>query len=337
MIIVMAPGHSEAERQAVVDRIQMLGYKAHLIYGVERTVIAAVGHEDKSPLAAVEQMSGVEAAIPILKPFKLASAEWKKEPTVIRVGDTTIGGEAVVVIAGPGVVESEEQALEAARAVRAAGARLFRGNVYSHYMSPYESPGGEQARIDALERVRAETGLGVVTEVFSDREVDAVGEFADVVQIGARNCQNYSLLRAVGRLGKPVFLKRGMSTTIKEFLMSAEYVLSEGNPNVMLCERGIRTFASETRFSLDLNAVPAIKRQCHLPMFVDPSHGTGRRHLVAPLARAAVGAGCDGLMIEVHPHPDRAVIDGAQSLRPGEFADLMAELRKIAAAVDRTI
>lgn len=337
MIIVMAPGHTEGERQAVVDRIQMLGYKAHLIYGVERTVIAAVGHEDKSPLAAVEQMSGVEAAIPILKPFKLASAEWKKEPTLVRIGDVAIGGETVVVIAGPGVVENEQQALEAAREAKAAGARLFRGSVYSHYMSPYETAGGENAKLDVLRRVREETGLGIVTEVFSVNEVDAVAEFADVVQIGARNCQNYSLLRVVGRLGKPVFLKRGMSTTIREFLMAAEYILSEGNPNVILCERGIRTFEGATRFSLDLNIVPVVKRQSHLPIFIDPSHGTGRRKLVAPMARAAVAAGCDGLMIEMHPHPDQATLDGAQSLRPGEFAVLMADLRKIAAAVDRKL
>lgn len=337
MIIVMGPGHTDQEREAVIERIEKLGYKVHPIYGVERTVIAAVGREDKTPLASLEQMAGVESAIPILKPFKLASAEWKKEPTVFKVGDATIGGNEIVVIAGPGVVEDEQQMIEAARAAKTGGARLFRGSVFSHYMSPYETPGPVEDKIELLGQLREETGLAIVTEVFSVREVDTVAELADVIQIGARNCQNYSLLRVVGRLGKPVFLKRGMSTTIKEFLMAAEYVLSEGNPQVILCERGIRTFAGETRFTLDLNAVPAMRRQCHLPIFVDPSHGTGRRKLVAPMSRAAVAAGCDGLMIEVHPEPNRATIDGAQSLRPDEFAALMVELRRIAAAVDRKL
>ena len=337
MIIVMAPDHSEADFQAVIERIESLGYQAHVIRGVERKVIGAVGHEDKSPLAVIEQMPGVEAAIPILKPFKLASSAWKKEPTVIEVGDVRIGGEQIAVIAGPGVVESEEQAFAAARAVKAAGAQLFRGCAHSHYMSPYAEPGLEYERLALLKRVREETGLKIVTEVFSTREIDTVAEFADIVQIGARNCQNFVLLRLVGQLQKPVFLKRGMSTTVREFIMAAEYVLSEGNAQVILCERGIRTFESETHFSLDLNAIPAIKRQCHLPVFVDPSHGTGRRHLVGPMARAAVAAGCDGLMIEVHPHPDQALLDGGQSLRPTEFADLMTELRRVAAALDRKL
>jgi 3-deoxy-7-phosphoheptulonate synthase len=335
MIIVMAPGHTEAELQAVIERIQVLGYRAHIIRGVERNVIGAVGHEDKTPLAVLEQMPGVEATIPILKPFKLASSEWKKQRTTIEVGDVRIGGQEVVVIAGPGVVESEEQITTTAQAVKAAGARLLRGCVYSYYMSPYSDAEFDPQKLALLCRVREETGLKVVTEVFSAKDIEAIAESADVVQIGARNCQNFALLRLAGRLRKPVFLKRGMSTTIREFIMAAEYILSEGNLQVILCERGIRTFESETPFSLDLNAIPAIKGQCHLPVFVDPSHGTGRRNLVGAMARAAVAAGCDGLMIEVHPHPDQALIDGAQSLRPEQFADLMNDLRRVAEAVGR--
>lgn len=337
MIIVMAPGHTEEQLQAVIERIQLLGYRAHVIRGVERNVIGAVGHEDKSPLAVVEQMPGVEATIPILKPFKLASGEWKKQRTTIEIGDVRIGGEEIAVIAGPGVVESEEQVFAVAHAIKAAGVKILRGCVYSYYMSPYTKTEFAAEKLGVLEKVRAETGLKIVTEVFSTKDIEVIGESADVIQIGARNCQNYSLLRLAGRLGKPVFLKRGMSTTIREFLMAAEYVLSEGNAQVMLCERGIRTFENETPFSLDLNAIPAIKGQCHLPVFVDPSHGTGRRYLVAPMARAAVAAGCDGLMIEVHPHPERAVTDGPQSLHLQEFADLMANLRLVAGAVGRKL
>ena len=335
MIIVMAPGHTEAQLQAVIDRMQVLGYRAHIIRGVERTVIGAVGHEDKTPLAVLEQMQGVEATIPIMKPFKLASSEWKKRPTTIEIGDVRIGGQEIVVIAGPGVVESEEQIFATARAVKAAGARLLRGCVYSYYVSPYSTAEFDPDKLALLRQVREDTGLKTVTEVFSTNDLDAIAESADVVQIGARNCQNFTLLRLAGRMGKPVFLKRGMSTTIREFIMAAEYVLSEGNSQVILCERGIRTFESETPFSLDLNAIPAIKGQCHLPVFVDPSHGTGKRHLVAPMARAAVAAGADGLMIEVHPHPDQALMDGAQSLRPEQFAALMGDLRRVAEAVGR--
>jgi len=337
MIIVMAPGHTEAELQAVVDRIQLLGYQARLIRGVERTIVGCVGHEDKTPLAVIEQMSGVEAAIPILKPFKLASSEWKKQPTVVEVGDVRVGGPEVVVIAGPGVVESEEQIMAVAKTVKTAGAKLLRACVYSHHVSPYTKAEFDPEKLALLRQVREQTGLKIVTEVFSATDLESIAQSADIVQIGARNCQNFALLRLAGRLRQPVFLKRGMSTTIREFIMAAEYVLSEGNSQVILCERGIRTFESETPFSLDLNAIPAIKGQCHLPVFVDPSHGTGKRHLVAAMARAAVAAGCDGLMIEVHPHPDLALIDGQQSLRPEQFADLMTQLRRLAAAVGRTM
>jgi 3-deoxy-7-phosphoheptulonate synthase len=338
MIIVMAPGHSEGEFQAVVDRIQSLGYRAHVIRGVERTVIGAVGHEDKSPLFAVEQMPGVEAAIPILKPFKLASAEWKKQRTVIDVGGVTIGGPEIVIIAGPGVVEDEEPMLQTARAAQAAGAKIFRACVFSRYMSPYASESFTSERIDGIRRVREATGLKIISEVFALDDVETVAEFADVVQVGARNCQNFVLLRAVGKLRKPVFLERGMSTTIREFLMAGEYVMSEGNSDVILCERGIRTFDErEMHFALDLNAVPVIRGQSHLPIFVDPSHGTGKRPLVAPMARAAIAAGCDGLMIEMHPNPDYAMLDGPQSVWPGELAALIKDLRRVAAAVDRQI
>jgi len=337
MIIVMAPGHTEEELQAVVDRMQLLAYRAHIIRGVERTVIGAVGHEDKTPLVVLEQMRGVEATIPIMKPFKLASSEWKKQPTTIEVGDAKIGGEEIIVIAGPGVVESEEQVFEVAHAIKGVGVKLLRGCVYSYYMSPYTETEFEPSKLGVLEKVRAETGLKIVTEVFSAKDMEAIGERADVVQIGARNCQNYALLRLAGRLRKPIFIKRGMATTIREFLMAAEYILSEGNSQVILCECGIRTFENETPFSLDLNAVPTIKGQCHLPVFVDPSHGTGRRNLVGPMARAAIAAGADGLMIEVHPHPDQAVVDGAQSLRPQQFVELMEGLRLMATAVGRKL
>jgi 3-deoxy-7-phosphoheptulonate synthase len=337
MIIVMAPGHSDEEFQAVLDRIEALGYRSHVIYGVERKVIGCVGHEDKTPLAALEQMPGVENAIPILKPFKLASAEWKREPTVIHVGDIEIGGPALAVIAGPGIVESEAQIEATAKAVKAAGAQLLRGCVHSHHVTPYGEPSFDYDKLQMLLAARDKVGIGIVTEVFSGADVEAVGEAADVIQIGARSCQNFYLLRQVGRLGKPVFLKRGMSTTIREFVMAAEYILSEGNGDVILCERGIRTFGSETPFTLDLNAIPVIKRQSHLPVFIDPSHGTGKRRLVAPLAKAAVAAGCDGLMIEVHPTPEEALMDGAQSLNPSEFETLMDDLRQLAPAVDRTL
>jgi len=333
----MALGHTEDQLQAVIDRIQFLGYHAHIIRGVERTVVGAVGHEDKTPLAAVEQMPGVEAAIPILKPFKLASSEWKKERTAINVGDLRIGAQQIVVIAGPPVVESEEQILVTARAVKAAGARMLRGSVYGYYKSPYAEAEFEPDKLAVLKRVCEETGLKAVIEVFSPRSIDVIAECADVVQVGAVNCQNYPLLRLVGKLRKPVLLERGMATTIREFIMAAEYILSEGDLDVILCERGIRTFETETPLSLDLNAVPAIRGQCHLPVFVDPSQGTGRRHLVRPMARAAIAAGCDGLMIEVHPHPDEALVDGIQSLRLEQFAELMKDLRCMAEAVGRTM
>ena len=337
MIIVMGPGHTEEQLQAVVRRIEDMGYSVHLSRGVERTIVGAVGHKDKTPLQVLEQMEGVEAVIPILRPYKLASREFKPERTVVNVEGVEIGGSQIVVCAGPCSVESEKQVMEAARAVKAAGAKMLRGGAYKPRTSPYAFQGLEEDGLKILMAAKAETGLKIVTEIVSVTDMDTLLKYADVLQIGARNCQNYALLRAVGQARKPVLLKRGMSATIHEYLMAAEYILSEGNYDIMLCERGIRTFETETRFTLDLNAVPVLKNLTHLPVFVDPSHGTGHWRLVGPMARAAIAAGCDGLQIEVHPDPPNALSDGSQSLKPTKFERLMAEIRLVAEAVGRTV
>lgn len=337
MIIVMNAGAGEGLIQAVSDRVVELGYKPHLIRGVERTVVAAVGNEDKTPLQALETMEGVESVMPILKPYKLVGRELKPEPSVLDIGGIKVGGKHVVLMAGPCSVESRESILEIARAVKAAGAQFLRGGAFKPRTSPYSFQGLGDEGLDYLAEARAETGLKIVTEVVSVTDIPRVAAKADVLQIGARNCQNYALLNAAGESGKPVILKRGMSTTISEFLQAAEYLLAHGNYNVMLCERGIRTFEPSTRFTLDLNAVPVIKNLSHLPVIVDPSHGTGYWHLVTPMARAAVAAGADGLMIEVHPQPDRALSDGSQSLKPAKFQKLVEEIRRVALAVDRTV
>jgi len=337
MIIVMGPGHSEEQLQAVIRRIEDMGYSVHLSRGVERTIVGAVGHKDKTPLQVLEQMEGVEAVIPILRPYKLASREFKPERTVVNVEGVEVGGRQIVVCAGPCSVESEKQVMDTARAVRAAGAKMLRGGAYKPRTSPYAFQGLEEDGLKILMAAKAETGLKIVTEIVSVTDMDTLLKYADVFQIGARNCQNYALLRAVGQARKPVLLKRGMSATIHEYLMAAEYILSEGNYDILLCERGIRTFETETRFTLDLNAVPVLKTLTHLPVFVDPSHGTGHWRLVGPMARAAIAAGCDGLMIEVHPDPANALSDGSQSLRPVKFDRLMGEIRQVAEAIGRTV
>lgn len=330
MVIVMASRKKE-DIDYVVRKIEELGYQAHLIEGVERTVIAAIGDErEKFRLQALESLPHVEQVFPILKSFKLAGREAKHEDTVIRVGQGTVGGEMLCVMAGPCSVESRDQIIETARIVKAAGATILRGGAYKPRTSPYSFQGLEEEGLKLLAEAREETGLPFVTEVMTPEQVPLVAQYADILQIGARNIQNYGLLKEVGRAKKPVFLKRGMMSTINELLMSAEYIMSEGNTEVMLCERGIRTFETETRNTFDLSAIPVIKKLSHLPVIADPSHGTGHWEYVPSMAKAAVAAGADGLMIEVHPNPAEAFSDGPQSLKPKRFSALMDELRVLA-------
>ncbi|MBT0652157.1 3-deoxy-7-phosphoheptulonate synthase [Geomobilimonas luticola] len=339
MIIVMKAGAVKKDRDEVLKRIKELGYKPHVIHGTTRDVIGAVGDErGKLVLQTIESMHGVESVVPILQPYKLASKEVKKESSVIAVSDTVaIGGRQIVVMAGPCSVESERQIIESAIAVKAAGAHILRGGAFKPRTSPYSFQGLEEDGLKLLAKARTETGLPVVTEVVNPETADLVAEYADILQIGARNAQNFALLKKVGQLRKPILLKRGMSMTIQEFLMSAEYIMSEGNQAVILCERGIRTFETATRNTLDLSAIPVLKERTHLPVIADPSHGTGNYHYVAPMACAAVAAGADGLIIEVHPDPERASSDGPQSLKPKKFAVLMDQLRRIAPAMEREL
>ncbi|MBM3221404.1 MAG: 3-deoxy-7-phosphoheptulonate synthase [Candidatus Rokubacteria bacterium] len=338
MIIVLKSGSTDAQVEDVCRRIRGMGYTPHTIRGELRTVIGAVGDDrGKERLRSLESLEIVEAVTPILKPFKLASLEVRSEPTRIRVGDAEIGGNRIAVMAGPCSVESREQVLEVATKVKAAGACILRGGAFKPRTSPYAFQGLEEEGLKYLAEARRETGLPVITEVMEPDKVDLVAEHSDILQIGARNVQNFSLLRKVGQAGKPVLLKRGMSTSIQEWLLSAEYVLAGGNPNVILCERGIRTFETATRFTLDLNAVPVVKRLTHLPVVVDPSHGTGHWEYVEAMACAGIAAGADGLIIEVHPKPEEALSDGPQSLKPEKFAALMTRVRKVAAAMDREV
>ena len=339
MIIVMKAGAVKKEKDAVLKRIRELGYKSHVIHGTTRDVIGAVGDErGKLVLQSIESMHGVESVVPILKPYKLASKEVKREPSVIRISDTVaVGGREIVVMAGPCSVESERQIIDTAIAVKSAGARVLRGGAFKPRTSPYSFQGMEEEGLKLLAKARAESGLPFVTEVVNPETAELVAEYADILQIGARNSQNFALLKKVGQLKRPVLLKRGMSMTIQEFLMSAEYVMSEGNQAVILCERGIRTFETATRNTLDLSAIPVLKEQTHLPVIADPSHGTGNHRYVAPMALAAVAAGADGLLIEVHPDPEHASSDGPQSLKPDKFAAMMVKLRLIAEAMERTI
>ncbi len=337
MIIVMA-SRSKEDVDYVVSRVEALGYKAHLILGVERTVIAAVGDErEKFRLQALESLPHVEKVVPILKPFKLVGRELKKEDSVVEIGNTSVGGGNFCVMAGPCSVESHDQIIETAQVVKEAGATVLRGGAYKPRTSPYSFQGLEKEGLEFLAEARGTTGLPFVTEAITPEQVELVESYCDMLQVGARNMQNYGLLKAVGRAKKPVLLKRGMMSTINEFLMSAEYIMSEGNSQVVLCERGIRTFETETRNTLDLSAVPVIKKYSHLPIIVDPSHGTGHWDLVGPMAKAAVVAGADGLMIEVHPHPENAFSDGAQSLKPGHFSELMKEISELLKFVGKTL
>ena len=338
MIIVLKSGTSEADVADVERRIRAMGYTPHTIHGELRNVIGAIGDDrGKERLRSLESLECVESVTPILQPFKLASREVKRGNTQVRVGHVVVGGREIVVMAGPCSVESRFQVLDVAHRVKVAGARVLRGGAFKPRTSPYAFQGLEEEGLKLLAEARRETGLPVITEVMEPDKVDVVSEHADILQIGARNVQNFSLLRRVAETRKPVLLKRGMSTSIQEWLLSAEYVLAGGNPNVILCERGIRTFETSTRFTLDLNAVPVVKKLSHLPVVVDPSHGTGHWEYVESMAMAAVAAGADGLLIEVHPRPEEALSDGPQSLKPDRFAQVIAKIRRVAEAVDRSV
>lgn len=329
---------TESEVSAVVRKIEDLGFQAHVSQGVERTVIGVVGHlGDRTRLERLGLLSGVQQLVPISRPYKLVSREFKHEDSVIYVDGVPIGGKEVVVIAGPCSVESQEQLLEAARGVKKAGAKIIRGGAFKPRTSPYSFQGLGEEALRLLQRAKSETGLPIDTEITSIKGIPLFAQKVDLIQIGTRNAQNFDLIQEVARLGKPILLKRGMSSTVQEWLLAAEYILQEGNPNVVLCERGTRTFETMTRNTLDLSAVAIAKRESHLPVVVDPSHGTGDRTLVAPMARAALAAGADGLIIEVHPHPEEALCDGNQSLTLGEFGELMAELRAVAKAIGRSV
>lgn len=335
MIIVMKPSATTADTEHVINRIKDLGLKVHLSEGEAHTVIGVVGNTSNLDRSGFEVMGGVERAVRVAQPFKVASWEFSATKTIVDVSGVKIGGERTVVIAGPCSVESRSQIIESAQAVKEAGAHILRGGAYKPRSSPYSFQGLGEEGLELLAEAREATGLPIITEVMSPDEVPLVARFADILQIGARNMQNYRLLQAVGRIDRPVFLKRGLSATLQELLMSAEYILSNGNYNVMLCERGIRTFERFTRNTLDINAIPALKQLSHLPVIGDPSHGTGKWDLVAPVAKACLAAGADGLMIEVHPDPSRAWSDGAQSLKLSRFADLMTELSGLAAFLGR--
>jgi len=337
MLIMMKSNATPDEIQAVCRKIEAMGFRAHPIPGAMRTAIGITGNKGPVEAAAFEELPGVAECVPVSKPYKLVGREVKDEPTVIELGDgVRVGGPELAIIAGPCAVESREQAFAIAAAVKASGARLFRGGAFKPRTSPYSFQGLGEDGLKILSDVRSEFGLKIVTEAVDNETVSLVEAYADVIQIGARNMQNFSLLRRAGKAGKPILLKRGLSATLDEFLMAAEYILSEGNYDVILCERGVRTFADHTRNTLDLSVVPAVHRLSHLPIVVDPSHGTGRREKVAPLSRAAVAAGADGLIIEVHHHPDEALSDGYQSILPVQFDELMKEIRQIAAVVGRT-
>src|SRR5512133_553879 len=336
MFIAMKPHATQADFEAVVEKIRALGLTPHPIIGTERKVVAVIGHTSAlDPEDLFGTMPGVAEALRVSQPFKLVSREVKEEDTVLDVGGTLRGGKAIAVMAGPCSVESKEQILEAAHAVKKAGATFLRGGAFKPRTSPYEFQGLREEGLKLLALAREETGLKVVTEVKDTETLQMVAEYADVLQVGARNMQNYSLLEKLGTIDKPVLLKRGLSATIKEWLMAAEYIVSKGNHRVAFCERGIRTFETMTRNTLDINAIPVLKALTHLPVVVDPSHGIGLRAHVPAIARAGIAAGADGLIIEVHPHPKQAPSDGHQSLTPAEFAELMRQVRVIAGAIGR--
>lgn len=337
MIVVMKKGATQEQIQHMVERVEAMGLKSHVIVGTERTVIAAIGDKRDEHRTALESGPGVAEVVPILAPYKVASLEVRPERTIVRVGPLMVGNCHLGVIAGPCSVESREQTLSTARAVKAAGATGLRGGAFKPRTSPYSFQGLKEEGLKILAAARDETGLPVVTEVLSAQDVELVARYADVLQIGARNMQNYRLLEEVGDCGKPVLLKRGPSATLDELLLASEYILNQGNQNVMLCERGIRTFETHTRFTLPLASVPWLHERTHLPVVVDPSHGTGHTHLVARMAAAAVAAGADGLILEVHPDPESALSDGYQSLTFDQFSETMQLIRRVAEAVGKVI
>ncbi len=337
MIVVMQKGVSEKDIQAVKDRLTANGLIIHESRGIEKTILGVVGDKTHSLLQNLETLPGVEKVISILSPYKLASREFQAEDTVIKVGDSLIGGQEIQVMAGPCAVESKEQLLLVAEEVKKQGARFLRGGAFKPRTSPYAFQGLEEQGLAFLAEAREKTGLSVITEVMDTRKVEMVANYADILQIGARNMQNFPLLKEVAKFDKPVLLKRGLNSTIEEWIMAAEYIISSGNPQVILCERGIRTFETYTRNTLDLSAVPVLKHLTHLPVIVDPSHAIGKWRFVQPMARAAVAAGADGLLIEVHPEPSQAVCDGPQSITPERFGTVMADLRKIAPVMGRSV
>lgn len=338
MLVVMQHGAAPAEVDRVVDVITEMGYEARPMPGAQRTAIGIVGNDGRVDGSRLAALPGVAQIIHVTQPYKQVSREWRPESTIVTIAPgVSFGGNEVTVVAGPCSVESEKQIVESARAALAAGASALRGGAFKPRSSPYSFQGLGRQGLSHLALARRETGLPIVTEAMDDEGAHLVAEVADCIQIGARNMQNYSLLKTVGRIGKPVLLKRGMAATISDLLLSAEYILSEGNDKVILCERGVRTFDTSARNMLDLTAIPTVQKLSHLPIVADPSHGTGVRERVGPMARAAVAAGADGILVEMHPHPDNAFSDGAQSLYPDQLAELITELRAVAAAVGRSI
>ncbi len=337
MMVVMKKDHTKQELQEVLDHLKENGLGAHMSVGVERTVIGVLGHIYPELAEEIEAFPGVEETIPITRPYKLAGRELKPADTVVKVGNVAIGGGTVVVMAGECSVESEEQMMATARLVKETGGHILRGGAFKPRTSPHAFRGLGEDGLKILAAAKAETGLPIVTEVMDPRDVDMVAQYADILQIGTRNAQNYFLLDEVGHCGKPVLLKRGMASTVEDWLLCAEYILARGNGQVILCERGIRTFETGTRFTLDISSIPLAKRLSHLPVVADPSHGTGRWYLVEPMSLAAVAAGADGIMVEIHPNPDHALSDGAQSLKFDKFRRLMQRLDTVAEAVGRPL
>jgi len=337
MIVVMKPGCKESEVAEVVNKIRQAGLKEHISQGAEHTIVGIIGRTFPELRDSLEFLPGVEEVILVSKPYKLSSREFHPLDTTVQVGNVIIGSKEIVVIAGPCAVESEEQLLSTAMAVKAAGAVILRGGAFKPSTSPYSFRGLGEEGLKLLALARTKVGMPVITEVLSVRDVEIVAKYADILQIGARNMQNFVLLEEAGKTGKPILLKRGLSATIEEWLLAAEYILGQGNSQLMLCERGIRTFETYTRNTMDISAIPIMEKISHLPIIADPSHGTGKWYLVAPMARAALAFGADGLLIEVHPNPDKALKDGAQSLNFANFEHLMSQLAPIAAAIGRTL
>ncbi len=339
MLVVMQAHATEEQVRAVCQKVEALGYRAHPMPGATRTAIGITGNQGEIEQGTLDEMAGVQEVIRVSKPYKLVSRDVKEENTVLKFAGTqaTIGGKNLAIIAGPCAIESREQAFAVAERVHRAGAQFFRGGAYKPRTSPYSFQGLAEEGLRIMAEIREQFGMKIITEAIDNESLELVEEYADVIQIGARNMQNFSLLKRAGRAKKPVMVKRGMSATLEEFFMAAEYVMSEGNYNVVLCERGVRTFADHTRNTLDLSIVPAVQRLSHLPIVVDPSHGTGKRNKVTPLSRASVAVGADGLIVEVHNQPDKALSDGMQSLYPEQFDELMVQVRQIAAVVGREV